>query len=262
MTQRWALGFVAAFGIAASSLGFSTVASAGGSLKDAPPPQRMCAFSANAAFTSDYVFRGFSQKQEDPTPQGGLDLSCGKFYVGVWGSGVDFVPGSGGANSGDAHLEVDWYGGVKHKFGAVEADLGFIYYSYPGANDAPNAELDYWEIKLALSTSIQKLGVSGTVYYSPEYTGEIGPVTTLEGGLSYTLAKMGQITPTISGLVGTSLFSDDGTQDYVYWNAGVDLAFGSNFSIDLRYWGTDNEGFCNTTLCDDRFVATAKIALP
>src|SRR5690606_4005693 len=44
--------------------------------------------SGNVALTSDYVFRGYSQANEDPAIQGGLDLTAGMFYPGVWASSL------------------------------------------------------------------------------------------------------------------------------------------------------------------------------
>ena len=44
-----------------------------GSLKDAPKPEERCKHTANAALTTDYVFRGFSQTAEGPAVQGGFD---------------------------------------------------------------------------------------------------------------------------------------------------------------------------------------------
>ena len=40
--------------------------------------------------TSDYVFRGISQTDNDPTIQGAINVGYGIFYAGVWGSGLDF----------------------------------------------------------------------------------------------------------------------------------------------------------------------------
>src|SRR5262245_34851345 len=61
-------------------------------MKDEPmaAPAPDWAISYNFGVTSDYVFRGFSQSAEDPTVQGGVDVTYKLFYVGVWASGVDF----------------------------------------------------------------------------------------------------------------------------------------------------------------------------
>ena len=46
--------------------------------------------SANVAVTSDYVFRGVSQTQENPALSAGVDLTKSGFSAGAWASNVDF----------------------------------------------------------------------------------------------------------------------------------------------------------------------------
>lgn len=231
-------------------------------------------WSASLTGTSDYVFRGISQTDEDPTVQGSIGFAYGMFYVGAWGSGLDFGPTS------DAELEVDWYGGIRPTWnsplGAVSFDFGVIYYTYPGLNDAPGAEADYVELKAGYSIPspfIKNLTTGTTVFWSPEYGGEIGEVWTTESVASYTLPKFGVFAPTVSGLLGwqkgeTSEGYNGGAEDeYYYWNAGLTLAV-ENLSFDFRYWDTDLDstatGLCGTATfqCDERFVFSATVAIP
>ena len=99
---------------------------------------RKFTYSFNIGATSDYVFRGISQNDNDPTIQGGIDFGYGILYAGVWASGINFD-----AIVNDADLEVDWYGGIKPTWGPATFDFGVIYYSYPGAgyHDAPAVRL-------------------------------------------------------------------------------------------------------------------------
>ena len=210
-------------------------------------------FSANVALTTDYVFRGFSQTEEGPAIQGGFDMSYRMLYVGVWASNLDF----GSDNNGNdiANIEIDVYAGIKHKFGAVEADLGVIYYAYPGAEDAGN-EFDYVEIKFGLSGDLNdRVSLSGTIYYSPEYFGETGETLTYEGGVSVELGTYGGFSPTFSATYGYTDFLDTAFSagSYAYWNAGVEIGFLEKFALDLRYWDTD---VSNVDNADERFVAT------
>jgi hypothetical protein len=64
---------------------------------------RPCTVSANVGYTTDYVFRGISQSNEDAAVQGGVDFACGRFYIGTWGSSIAFGNGT----------EIDVYGGYR-----------------------------------------------------------------------------------------------------------------------------------------------------
>src|SRR3546814_12414933 len=82
-------------------------------------------FAANVALGTDYVFRGISQTDEEPTVQGGFDWSHDSgIYLGIWGSNVDFDDGD------EAHLETDIYGGWKPTWNGFTFDVGGIYYLY------------------------------------------------------------------------------------------------------------------------------------
>jgi uncharacterized protein (TIGR02001 family) len=213
-----------------------------------PAPTPACSVAGNVGYTSDYVFRGISQSGQDPAVQGGVDLTCGNFYLGTWGSSINFGNGT----------EIDIYGGYKTTLGRIAVDVGFIYYAYPGASSSD--DLDFFEVKAAASAELWKGGtLGGTVFYSPEYTGNSGAVTTLEGTLSHALPKFSIFTPTFSATVGHSFFHDFDDLSYTYWNAGVTLGFREKWSLDLRYWDSDNEFFTTpTSLSDERFVATLK----
>jgi len=258
---------------------FSGAAVADGYETYSPPPppaeeSRKFTYSLNLAGTSDYVFRGISQTDNDPTIQGGIDLGYGIFYAGWWASGLDFD-----IYANDAEVEMDWYGGVKPTWGPVTFDFGTIYYSYPGASwIAPvfvGPQLNYWELKAGASGEIHKdvaLGVN--VYWSPDYFGETGTFWTFEGNAGYTFHKICDwLTPSITGVLGYQDGTDavyttvNGYSNYWYWNAGLDLTVDA-LSFDFRYWDTNagnatSRGLtCINHLCDERFVFTAKIVLP
>lgn len=231
----------------------------GGSLKDSPVVHSdRPEFSANVGLTTDYVFRGISQTEEGAAIQGGFDATYKMFYAGVWASNLDF--GSDGNGNDIANIEVDIYAGIKRKWRNTEFDLGVIYYAYPGAEDA-GAELDYVEFKWASTTELtDRVSLSTATYYSPDYTGETGDVLTSEGSISVGLGEYRGFKPTFSALLGYVDFLDDGFEanSYTYWNAGVEVGFADKFTLDLRYWDTDNDGndpFAGEN-SKERFVAT------
>ncbi len=240
-------------------------------LKDGPAmsPERAFAWTGSFAVGSDYVFRGFSQTAERPTIQGTFEATYGILYGNVFMSNLDF--GETGAGKEIAWAELTWGAGIRPVLGPITFDLGVIYYTYPSAVD-PGAELNYLELRAGGTITPWKDASAGlTFYWSPEYTGKTGDVFTIEASLSQTLQKIGIFTPTISGQIGyqwgdsaayAALIGQGG--EYLYWNAGVSLAFHERFSVDLRYWGTDNSGgFCDAfgkvLNCGDRFVGTAKV---
>lgn len=255
-------------GILASSPAMA--ADLGGTYKPAaePKPARRCELSANVALTTDYVFRGISQTDESPAIQGGFDVACGPFYAGVWASNLDFGGDTtlGGEMVDVANIEIDWYGGITHTvpiFGRdVEFDLGVIYYTYPNAFDSISAvngvlgELDYWELKFGWSyTILRDLGVSTTIYYSPEYTGEIGDNVVIESSLEKPLGRGFSL----SGTFGSQYGDDDkGGSDYYYWNVGLSKEFHEKFTLDVRYWDSELDGCSGATIfqCDERVVGT------
>jgi uncharacterized protein (TIGR02001 family) len=257
------------------------------------PEERKFTYSFNIGATSDYVFRGVSQNKENPAIQGGIDLTYGIAYFGLWASSIDFgrngdgLPlGSGNPGSKVVSTELDIYGGIKPVWGPATFDLGVIYYAYPGANDGGAAKFqfekqDYVEFKAGVSGAfipqLDKLTLGGTVFFSPEYQGKQGEVWTTEFTAGYELPALGKFTPTISGTYGMQ-FGDatgiigsfpvgkfalaNGADDLAYWNVGVSLAV-EKFTFDFRYWDTDISNankFCNGAVlqCDERFVFSGK----
>ncbi len=235
---------------------------------------RKFTYSFNIGATSDYVFRGISQTDNDPTIQGGIDLGYGILYAGWWASGLDFEAGLN-----DAQVEMDWYGGIRPTWGKATFDLGVIYYTYPGSGPILPAitypDLNYVELKAGVSGEIVKnLTAGGTIYWSPDYFAETGSVWTFEGVAAYTFHQVGVFTPAITGTIGYQTSSDDdysnfnGFSDYWYYNAGLALTV-EKLTFDFRYWGTSNASnatsdtlSCINGYCNSRFVFSAKVALP
>jgi uncharacterized protein (TIGR02001 family) len=252
-----------------------TAAADGYEVAAAPAPAdegRKFTYSFNLGVVSDYVFRGISQNDNDPTIQGGIDLGYGIFYAGWWASGVNFD-----AASNDARVEMDWYAGIKPTWREATFDFGVIYYTYPGASYFPGvvggADLNYVELKAGVSGELFKnLATGAAIYWSPSYFGETESVWTFEGVAGYTFHEIGPFTPSITGAVGYQTGGSDyssfnGFNHYWYYNAGLALAV-DKLTFDFRYWGTDasnstSDGLtCVNDYCDSRFVFSAKVALP
>ncbi|PIE90188.1 MAG: hypothetical protein CR997_07280 [Acidobacteria bacterium] len=81
-------------------------------------------FSFNLGATSDFVWRGVTQTEEDPALQGGVDYAhASGFYAGAWASNVSF--------DGDSDVEVDFYLGTVIPLPSnLKLDLGYVRYEY------------------------------------------------------------------------------------------------------------------------------------
>lgn len=201
--------------------------------------------------TSDYVFRGISQTQENPAIFGGVDLAYGMFYAGVWASKIDF-------DTEGENVEIDVYAGIKQSYNGVDFDLVVIYYGYP--DQAPTSdELDYVEIKLGASTKVwNELTLGATFYYSPEYTGETGETLASEASFSLPLPAIMDHSFELSGTLGYLEYFDSAFDElsYAYWNVGVSKTFMEHFTLDVRYHDTD----VDSDLSDERVVGTFTVA--
>jgi len=198
------------------------------------------AITANIGVTSDYVFRGFSQTNEDPAVQGGVDVTVGSFYAGAWASNVDF-----GDNT---EAEIDVYGGFRGETAGYAWDVGVITYLYaPGANQ----DYDYVELKAAGSRAFGPVTAGVAGYYSPDFFGVDKEAFYGEVNASYATPVTGL---SVSGALGQQWLNV--TDDYVTWNLGATYAFaGTPLALDVRYTGTDVD---NAPLADDRVFATLK----
>ncbi|MDQ0462490.1 uncharacterized protein (TIGR02001 family) [Caulobacter ginsengisoli] len=230
--KTWKLALAAA----AASLSMGGVALA----DDAP------AVTFNVGVASDYVFRGVSQTDESVQVFGGADVTSGIFYAGVWASNVDF--------GDDTSAEVDGYFGVKPTVGAVNLDIGAVYYGY--VNAPSGSDYGYWEGKIAGSVPAGPLTLGAAAYYSPDFFGGVGDALYYEVNASGSPADKW----TVSGALGHQTIDDFSVLDYTTWNLGVSYAFTDKISADLRYHDSDID-FCSS-ICDSRVVLSLKATLP
>ncbi len=108
----------------------------------APPafaaePESPHSFSGNLTLASDYRFRGISQTFKHPALQGGFDYAHSSgIYLGNWNSTI-----SSAQFGNTAGIEMDFYGGYKFNLAPdLAADVGVLYYYYPGASIGATGE--------------------------------------------------------------------------------------------------------------------------
>ncbi|MEQ4576363.1 MULTISPECIES: TorF family putative porin [Gammaproteobacteria] len=202
-------------------------------------------FSATLAVTTDYVWRGISQTNEDPAFQAGATYTS-KFglYAGAWTSNVDF-------GEGDPDWERDYYIGYNTDFGdKVNFDVMVNRYTYSGASDLN------WNELITKTTFLETYSL--TLAYSNDSwaTSEDGYYAALAGNWSLPHDF------TIGASYGRSMFSNKaGIEDYSDYSVSVGKSFGP-LALSVAYIDTDKAGErVGGSNGGDRVVVTATIGL-
>jgi len=187
-------------GLLAAGLGLAAGVQAGG--------------SASIAVTSDYVWRGVSQTDSGPALQGGVSYKHESgFYMGLWGSNVDFGSGS------DANIETDISAGFSGETATgLGYDFGAVRYLYPGSGD-----LNMTELYAGVS-----YGIAGAkVNYDPDNQNVY-----YEGALTFEL-------PEEFGLVlHAGYYHFDAGDSVVDWKLALTKSW-YGFDFELAYTDTD-----------------------
>jgi len=213
----------------------------------------------NVGAVSDYRFRGISQTSFKAALQAGVDFSHKSgFYLGAWGSNVNWIKDYVGATDGS--LEVDLYGGYK---GAITKDLGFdvgvITYQYP-SNTAANKTVDAntTEVYGALTYNIVTAKYSqstGNFVANTNSTGsaylEVAATFDLGNGLTLTPHVGRQTIPNANNL-----------GDYTDYSLTLAKDFGNGLSVSLSAIGTDaDDAFYKVPGFDNLGKSTAVLGL-
>ena len=211
----------------ALSLGLASVANAG--------------VSGSLTLASDYLFRGFTQTDEKPALQGGLEWeSESGFYVGTWGSSISWLSDADADIS--SQLELDGYAGYRGSFSdSVSWDVGVLHYWYPGTFPKGFNEANTTEVYAGISAGLF------SVKYSYAVTDLFGIEDSdgssyLEAGIDYGFAE----TWSVGAHVGKQFISGEYGEDYIDWSVGLSKSLSGDFSIDLKYVDTDVDGADST----------------
>jgi uncharacterized protein (TIGR02001 family) len=201
--------------------------------------------SASVALSSEYVWRGISQTDEDPAISGSFDYAHSSgFYAGTWASNVDY--------GDDASAEIDLYAGFAGEFGdsGVGYDVGVLRYIFPGE------DYNFNEVYGSLSYSIFSLGVA----HSSDAlgSGEDGTYYSLDAGYDLPMGF------SLAGGVGYYDLDEDafGEDGYTNYYVGVSKEF-AGFGFDITYSDTDSdaEDIFGDDLSDGRFIFTISKSL-
>ncbi len=118
----------------------------------------------NLGVNSDYVFRGYEQNGGKPAVNGGFDfvrplIGDTNIFIGNW----DSMTKGGTPTVAGAHMENDYYAGLRRAFGSVSVDLGYISANYPSytkskATENPNFGEYYTKVSFAPDKQPYTLG--------------------------------------------------------------------------------------------------------
>lgn len=253
-----------------------------------PPPPSPWDVAFGAGLTSDYIFRGISQSNHNPSVNAYFEPRFNatpylQYYAGVAGASISFP--------NRAAAEIDGYAGIRPTFGPLALDFGGIVYWYPGGScfngsvapifgvdclengflpvngNVIKKDLTFWEAYAKGTYTVsEQVAFAGAVYYSPSVLNSGANGTYASGGAKFTAPS--SALPEgwgfyLSGeaghwFLGTSdnfyavpAFPNGiGYKSYTTWNVGVGISK-SVFTLDLRYYDTDlNKGDCNAFTSD------------
>lgn len=251
--------------------------------KKAPPAPVVVSpweWTVGAGATTNYIFRGISQSNNQPSVNANAEIRYVindnyTVYLGGAGSSVKLTN-----QNPSPPTEWDAIGGLRTTYGAFTLDLGAIGYLYSKTVNAtfvttPNWYEGYAKASYAVTDA---LTVGVNLFLSPSYLDYGAKSQYLAGTAAY---KFGDFQ--VSGEFGRQFLGNTDVAhgsnnakvnlpDYNYWNVGAGYTY-KIATLDLRYHGTDlskNECFkiTGTTgvanqskYCGAAFVGTLSFAL-
>ncbi len=207
-------------------------------------------FHGYLTLVSDYVFRGASQSNGDPTVQAGLDyVHPGGVFAGVFAAHTEFPDNSFGSNPGS--IELDAYLGYSREIARDWSwDVAALHYDFP---DSTGFDYSYRELIANLHFR-DTFRLGATVSDDAGAGGASGWTTEIE--LRRSLSDRYQV----SGSLGYYEFGRNDWDDYLYWDLGVSAVAGP-VTFDLRYFDTNGSeaGFAGPKLTGSRLVGSVSV---
>lgn len=176
--------------------------------------------SMNIGATSNYIWRGLTQTNNDSAISGGVDYThASGLYAGAWASNASWAPGM--------TYELDLYGGYSGEYQGFGYDAGVLYYSYDKDVDS-----DFSELALSGSWNFLSAGLNYT--FSADNSDQEGDM--------YYFAKVSFDLPqdySIGGTVGHYNFDASGTEDYTHYQIDLTKSAGDFGDVTLTLSDTD-----------------------
>ena len=230
--------------------------------------------SASVTLTTDYIYRGISQTNNDPAIQGSFDISHESgVYAGIWASNVDLDdPDASGPLGGNNNIELDLYVGIAGETSyGLGWDIGWLRYQYPHASG-----LNFNEIYGGLNYSPLEAMDLGFTYYYGIHTENHEPGQYYDVSVDlrpfYALSDGSPVIAFIKDLnlgVHYGYYDNDrdffapptgatSDPDYSDWKVGVSKSIGA-FNFEVAYTDTDLNGA--TSIDDGRALFTVSADL-
>lgn len=195
------------------------------------------ATSGTLALTSDYLFRGLSQTDQEPALQGGIEYAHDSgLYAGVWGSNVSWLSDYSSAslpisNSLELDGYIGWRGNVSE---SLKLDGGVYTYYYPG--DYPDGFVRPYTTEVFLGASFGPVSLK---YWHA--------VTNLFGfadsdGSGYLDANVNyEFSPgwVLNAHAGRQRVKRTSAASYSDWKLGVTRNFDGGWSLAIAYADTN-----------------------
>jgi uncharacterized protein (TIGR02001 family) len=254
-----------------------------------PAPPNPWDIAFGAGITSDYIFRGITQSNHNPSgnvyfePRYNVSPYL-QLYTGVAASSISFP--------NRAAAEIDGTIGFRPTFGPLALDFGGIVYWYPGGScfngsvapvfgqdciengflpinfNVIKRDLTFWEAYAKGTYTVNdQVSLAGGVNYSPSVLNSGAPGTYVSGGAKFTAPSAAMpegwglylsgeaghwflgTSEAFYGVVGFPLGIP--YKSYTTWNVGIGITK-SVFTLDFRYYDTDlNKGDCNAFTSDN-----------
>ena len=210
-------------------------------------------FSYNIGVTSNYIWRGVSQTNDQAALQGGIDYKHGTFYAGTWLSNVDFA----GTNNTHANTEWDLYAGIAPQAGNWSFNFGAYYYTYPSADG-----VTFGELQADVSHTMGKGSIGINTFT---------PIDSLERpyyeiNMSYPVTDKLSLSGAMGVCEGDAANQKEShcngvARGYTTFNAGTTFALTSALSLDVRYSQTSkNATTADGSIAHPKVYATLKAA--
>jgi uncharacterized protein (TIGR02001 family) len=208
----------------------------------APAGTAHAGVAGSVTLTSDYLFRGISQNNQEPALQAGLEYAADSgFYVGTWGSNISWLSDlTAFGIPVSSSLELDAYGGYRGKFSETVAyDVGALYYWYPGDYPSGFNSPDTGEIYAGITFG-PYAGTTFGAKYSYALTDLFGYADS-DGSGYLDLNANWEFVPTWTLNVhgGKQWVENNEIAEYADWKVGVTKGFANGFSAALAYADTD-----------------------